>query len=709
MTRRPLALAAAAALAAGLAGPVLATTSAAPAAASPPAGQDDTIVHLFEWSWRSIASECTSTLGPKGYGAVQVSPPQEHIVLPDKGYPWWQDYQPISYKLVTRRGDRAAFASMVSTCHAAGVKVYVDAVLNHMQGAGQSGTGSAGSSFSDENDPGVPYSSSDFHSPCAIQSWTDRSQVQGCQLSNLTDLKTESSYVRGKEDGYLNDLISLGVDGFRLDAAKHIPEADISAIESGLSKQVYVYQEVIEGGQGEISPTEYTPTGDVTEFRYGDTVGNAFRGGNLSGLQGLPSQMLLASDKAQVFIDNHDTERNGRTKLNYTNGDRYYLAEGFMLAYPFGTPSVMSGYAFSNPDQGPPATSDGTTTAAVCGSGTWTCQHRDPRIAGMVGFRNATRGAAVTDWWSNGGSQIAFGRGSSGYVVFNTDGSSLTRTFQTSLPAGTYCDLMTGQLSGSSCTGGTVTVASGGTFTATVGANRDLAIDTAQRVGTTTSPTPTPTPTPTSSTGTVQATFSVNATTTYGQGVYVVGSIPALGSWDPSKAVALSSAAYPVWRGSVTLPAGTPFQYKYVKKDASGTVTWETTGNRSVTTPASGSVGFSDSWSTTTSPTPTPSASATAGAVSATFAEYATTTYGQGVYVVGSIPALGSWDPSRAVALSSAAYPTWRATVTLPGGTSFEYKYVKKNPDGSVVWESGSNRTQTTPASGSASWSDSWR
>ena len=33
---------------------------------------------LFEWSWDSIAKECTHVLGPKGYAAVQVSPPQEH-------------------------------------------------------------------------------------------------------------------------------------------------------------------------------------------------------------------------------------------------------------------------------------------------------------------------------------------------------------------------------------------------------------------------------------------------------------------------------------------------------------------------------------------------------------------------------------------------------------------------------------------------------
>ena len=74
---------------------------AAASAASP--GAKDVIVHLFEWPWASVANECTTRLGPKGFGGVQVSPPQEHVVLPGSGYPWWQDYQPVSYQLNTRR------------------------------------------------------------------------------------------------------------------------------------------------------------------------------------------------------------------------------------------------------------------------------------------------------------------------------------------------------------------------------------------------------------------------------------------------------------------------------------------------------------------------------------------------------------------------------------------------------------------------------
>ena len=558
-------------------------------AASP--GSKDVIVHLFEWPWASVATECTTQLGPKGFGGVQVSPPQEHVVLPGQGYPWWQDYQPVSYQLSTRRGDRAAFASMVQTCHNAGVKIYVDAVINHMAGGGSTGNGSAGSTYSHYAYPAVPYGNDDFHH-CGrngnddISNFGDRWEVQNCELVDLSDLKTEASYVRGKITGYLSDLVSLGVDGFRVDAAKHMPVADMSAIIDPVPGDPYVYSEVIEGGSGEPTPEEYAGIGDVTEFRYGDQVSSAFSSGSLSNLNNLPASMRLGSGDAVAFIDNHDTQRNGRNVLTYKNGSAYDLAEAFMIAFPYGVPSVMSSFSFSSADAGPPAASNGTTNAVTCGSG-WECEHRERTTANMVGLRNAAAGAAVTNWWSNGNDQIAFGRGSAAYVAFNRSGSALSRTFQTSLPAGTYCDVMSGDVNGNTCTGTTYNVDSAGLVTATVPANGVLALHINAR---TAGSTPT-----TCSTAAVS--IAANVTTTWGQNVFIVGNTAALGNWSPASAVALSSANYPVWSGTVNLPVGTSVEYKYIKKEGT-TVIWESAPNRTRTTPSTSpcTATWTDSW-----------------------------------------------------------------------------------------------------------------
>jgi alpha-amylase len=347
-----------------------------------------------------------------------------------------------------------------------------------------------------------------------------------------------------------------------------------------------VFSETIEGGNGEPAPEEYAGIGDVTEFRYGDVVGTAFRDGNLANLNNLAGAMRLGSGDAVAFIDNHDTQRNGRAKLTYRNGSSYALAEAFMIAYPYGVPQVMSSFTFSDPEAGPPAAGNGTTSAVACGSG-WACEHRWRTTANMVALRNAAAGAAVGNWWSNGSNQIAFGRGGAAYVAFNRSSAALTRTFQTGLAAGTYCDVMNGDATGGSCTGPAYQVNASGQVTATVPAGGALALHVGAR-RTTTPPTGCPA---------VATTFEANATTAWGQNVFVVGSTAALGNWDPANAVALSSASYPVWRGTVTLPPSTAVQYKYLKKNGSQVI-WESDPNRTRSTPASGtcSATWADSW-----------------------------------------------------------------------------------------------------------------
>ncbi|WP_441246410.1 carbohydrate-binding module family 20 domain-containing protein [Kitasatospora sp. McL0602] len=543
----------------------------APAAQAAPPSTKDVTATLFEWKFDSVAKACTDTLGPKGYGFVEVSPAQEHI----QGPQWWTSYQPVSYKIAGRLGDRASFQHMVSTCHAAGVKVIADSVINHMSAG--SGTGTGGIAYTKYNYPGY-YQDQDFHS-CrqAISNYNDRSNVQNCELVNLADLNTGSAYVQQTIANYLNDLLSLGVDGFRIDAAKHIAASDLSAVKAKMTNpNAYWVQEVIYGAGEPIQPTEYTGTGDVDEFRSGTWLKSAFSGGSIASLSNWGSG-LLPGAQARTFVDNWDTERNGST-LTYKDGNSYTLANVFMLAFPYGSPNVYSGYAFAANDDGPP--NGGTVNA--CYTDGWNCTHAWQPVANMVGFRNAVAGTGVTNWWSDGSNAIAFGRGSKGYVAINHEGSAVTQTFQTSLPAGSYCDVEHGDPANGGCTGASYTVGSDGRFTATVGAGDSLAL----YVGA-----------PGSGTSSAHgASFAVNASTVYGQNIYVVGSTTGLGAWDTGKALPLSSASYPVWKLDVTMPAGTAFEYKYVRKDASGAVTWESGANRTATVPASGLITLNDTW-----------------------------------------------------------------------------------------------------------------
>nr|AAA17751.2 alpha-amylase [Bombyx mori] len=82
-----------------------------------------TMVHLFEWKWDDIAAECERFLGPRGFGGIQVSPPNENLVIWSRNRPWWERYQPISYRLVTRSGNENQFSNMVRRCNNVGVRI----------------------------------------------------------------------------------------------------------------------------------------------------------------------------------------------------------------------------------------------------------------------------------------------------------------------------------------------------------------------------------------------------------------------------------------------------------------------------------------------------------------------------------------------------------------------------------------------------------
>ncbi|AEV86508.1 alpha-amlyase [Actinoplanes sp. SE50] len=707
MTKR-LVLAAVTSLAlagAGVAGISLAGTASAAVSLN----NSDVTANLWEWNFDSVAAACTSQLGPAGYGAVQVAPPQESVTLAstsDGAHPWWEVYQPVSYDVSGRLGTQAQFTSMVTTCHNAGVRVYVDAVINHMAGSNNTGgSGYGGSTFNATgySYPAVPYSYNDFHHPndgyCndddgQIDDYSNAAEVQNCELVSLSDLKSQDTGVRTKIAGYLNKLVDWGVDGFRVDAAKHMAAADLSAIKALLhntteGRSPYFAQEVIPGGSGAIAPSAYTGIGDVLGFSYAYGLKTQFANGTLSNLSGIPSWSLDAtSDQTAAMVTNHDLERNGST-LRYQDGSTYLLANYFLLAYPYGQPFVYDGFAFSTSATGasPPADANGYVTSTSCTNGAWQCTTQSAGVKGMVAWHNATRSATTVSNWTNTASNvIGFSRGSLGWFGVNRSGSASTATYTTGLADGAYRDRIAGT---------TITV-SGGRASVTIPANGAVAIDVNARSGSSASPSTSPSvsTSPTSSTGTVQATFNVYAATTAGTSVYVVGSTAALGNWDTAKAVALSAGGYPIWSSTVAVPSGSSFEYKYLKKDAAGNVTWESNANRAVTT-GSSAVTFTNSFGV-----------ANAGATAVTFTESAT---GTGLYVVGSIASLGSWNTADAIPLTSTGASGWSRLVALPQRTTFQYKYLRKDSSGTVTWESGSNRSYTTGTASSYTISDTWK
>jgi alpha-amylase len=177
-----------------------------------------------------------------------------HWLEPDgKFNPWYYVYQPVSYKLSSRHGNIDDLRRMVVTCRKHGVRLYADAVINHMSANGNAvnpkrnqngGTciyfgprnGTAGSPFYTHsytfelnpwtNDrpalefPAVPFGPTDFHCERSLNDFNDPFLLNYGWLVGLSDLNTGKPYVRERIATYLATLLSIGFSGFRVDAAK---------------------------------------------------------------------------------------------------------------------------------------------------------------------------------------------------------------------------------------------------------------------------------------------------------------------------------------------------------------------------------------------------------------------------------------------------------------------------------------------------------
>lgn len=415
----------------------------------------DTFVHLFEWSYSDIAYECEEWLGPRGYKAVQISPPQEHRAL--EPY-WWARYQPVSYNLTTRSGNEEELADMVKRCKAVGVDIYADTVINHM--AGKSGVGTAGSHWNKQTNSYPIYGIEDFHhigvgaddpyGNCKYDDPGSLINIWDCSLYGMPDLATESEQVQETILTFLNHLEELGLGGFRVDAAMHMNVTALSQIFSNVSNSTYRVHEVM--AKQVIDQLDYAAFGQVTEMRFHKFVkACVLVPGQLDQLvDANENSQLLPAESAVVFMNNHDSQRAHPT-LTFRQHSIFTLATVFMLASPYGYPKVLSSYNFT--DYGdyndePPGLSVHEKTEAGdlvrCGEGQpWICEHRWPAISNMVQWRLSADSSSYDFFKALDGNHVYLCRGSAACLALNRDEeSSWSVELNLTMPAGKYCDVI---------------------------------------------------------------------------------------------------------------------------------------------------------------------------------------------------------------------------------------------------------------------------
>ena len=293
------------------------------------ADQPRAIFHAFDQSFTDIEG-FVCALADQGYSHVQLPPAQKS----HPGDRWWARYQPIDYGKIEGRGSEADLKRLIEKAHGCGLKVIADVVFNHM------------ADHSDHSSlafPGIPPAS--FHPRCGINySDGNRDSELRCWLGTLPDLDQTKPAVQTAHRKHIRKLLQLKIDGFRLDAAKHM-SADsvkkyIDYIDAQSRGRTWNYLEVITDGDSR--PEHYTPIAAITDFVLYRTMKAAFtHGGDLRSLR---VAAAVNDARSVTFGRNHDTikEINDQAIDPYSDRTDSFLATAFVLAREGGTPLVLN-------------------------------------------------------------------------------------------------------------------------------------------------------------------------------------------------------------------------------------------------------------------------------------------------------------------------------------------------------------------------------
>jgi alpha-amylase len=233
-----------------------------------------------------------------GMTAIWITPVAQQI---KGGYHGYWTLNP--YEVDPHLGSLSTLQELVRKAHEKGLKVVLDVVPNHL------GTGHPW--LTDGAHAGW------FHPDCPIN-FSDQSSVENCWLAGLPDLDTENPVVRAYLIAWADWLVEqTGVDGFRVDAARHLSKDFLRAFTSSIRAKhpnFWVLGEVYSSGYRYQAGFLDVGLDAVTDFQTYDSVRIGLDPrGNLGQLATSPSLAIDLGpgreDARAIFIDNHDVPR----------------------------------------------------------------------------------------------------------------------------------------------------------------------------------------------------------------------------------------------------------------------------------------------------------------------------------------------------------------------------------------------------------------
>lgn len=405
--------------------------------------QDGVILQAWCWSFNTIKDNMKE-IANAGYTSVQTSPIQECVVgdyggmaLEDKGTAknkgkWYYVYQPTNYTIGNYvLGTEQDFKDMCAEADKYGIKIIVDAVVNHV-----SNSWTAVNADLKKIEGGL------LHSFGNIASYTDRKQVTQYKLGGLLDLKTQNKNVQNVILNYLKNCITDGADGFRYDAAKHIelPNDDAeyasdfwpTVLDNGAEFQ---YGEILQG-DGTDRAAEYSKLMGVTASNYGSTIRSAIYRKDFTAAKFNSFGIAAEDNNIVTWVESHDNYCNDGTYSQLTEED-VTLAWATLVARSGGIPLF-----YDRPANASKTDQWGDNLMGTTGSNFY----KSASVAEVNKFRTAMVGE--TEKLSNPNnavSSLMIERGNKGITFVNSAATALTlENTTTALSDGTYTDKVSG-------------------------------------------------------------------------------------------------------------------------------------------------------------------------------------------------------------------------------------------------------------------------
>lgn len=627
--------------------------------------------------WQGIIDKINDGyLTELGVTALWISQPVENVytTLNDAqgttayhGY-WAKDFK----KTNPFFGSMADFERLIEVAHNNGMKVIIDFAPNHTSPASKDDPSYMENGRLYDNGTYINGYSDDTNDLFHHNGGTNFSTIEDGIYKNLYDL-ADFNHQNPTVDKVLKEAIELwldkGIDGIRVDAVKHMPEGwQKTFMDTVYSKRpVFTFGEWFLG-VNEVDHMNHQFANEsgmsLLDFRFAQKLRQVLRDG-ADHWQGFDymihdSNNAYAEEFDQVtFVDNHDMDRFHKVGADTKQTDMALVVTLTSRGVPniyYGTEQYMTGNG--DPDN----------------RGFMTGFNRDTNAYKIIKSLSALRksnpalayGSSKQRWINNDvyiyerqfGNDVVL-------VALNKSQSNVNITgLKTSLPNGTYTDVLNGLMNGN-----TINVTSGDVTPFEL-AGKEVAVwsykqaDTNPMIG---------------HVGPMMG-RSGHTITINGEGF---GSSPGQVKLGSHTLTVVSWNDHEIKAQIPSMAAG-KYHVNVVKSNGTSSNMYY---DFEVLTGKQVSVRF--------------------------IVNNANTGWGENIYVVGNVYELGNWDPSKAVGPMYnkviKSYPSWYFDVNVPAGSAIQYKFIKKNASGQVIWESGNNHYYQTPSNSPGTAETSWQ